>query len=92
MKFAIKLSALPPAVIYATINRPVGGVVDILKELDVGVGVCGLVHKVLEWLGQQCSYFELVEDGSRIVSTDTRDADILIIKVPTGWDVHEVKK
>lgn len=94
MKYAIRLSHLPPVVIYATLKRSAEDVVAALCEeateaKQCGMGICGYVNKVLRWLADDilCESCQLVEDDTRLVFTDTRDADYLITKTDKGFDV-----
>jgi hypothetical protein len=92
MKYAIRLSRLPPAVIYADIELEPEAVVAILAANSNGVGVCGLVHKTLQWLAEDifCDRFELVEDEGKIVFTDPKDAEVLITRTDKGFDVSHL--
>jgi len=87
MKYAIRVSRLPPAVIYATVHRSINEVLTALEVEDTGSPFqtcCNIVH----WLRSDilCDKVQLVEDTS-IVFTDKRDADVLIVKTDKGFEV-----
>jgi hypothetical protein len=90
MKYAIRLSHLPPVVLYVATTEPVDVVVRDLQLCQVG----GLVHRVMNtvaWCKHAGWFCELVEDENTIVFTDTRDADYLITPVNGVWSTHLCK-
>jgi hypothetical protein len=91
MKYAIRVSHLPPCVIYATIEgEPPEVLAWMNEEIHLTNGVFKLVTNILRTLEDDimASSVYMLEDENRVVFTDTRDVDILITRVPTGWEMH----
>lgn len=91
MKYAIRLSHLPPAVLYITAKWEPDVVVKTVNSmLNLEAGVFHFVKNMLDWCEQcQVKRYVLVEDESTVVFTDPRDADYLVIPINGVYDIHK---
>ena len=91
MKYAIRLSHVPPAVLYLTTDSEPA---DVIKEIHdrrkLDPGVFHFVLNLFSWYYSRW-VVELVEDETSIVFTDPKDADYLITPVNGVWSAHRCK-
>jgi hypothetical protein len=92
MRYAIKLSYLPPLVIYVDAKRDASAMLAGLCEYAAGAGIFELAIRVHNWLATDilCDNVRIVENEANIVFTDTTDVDVLIIKTDKGFEVSHL--
>jgi hypothetical protein len=93
MKYAIRVSHLPPCVIYADIQRTSTEVLAwVCVELSKSPGPFKLASEIYTGLTMDmlASNVRMVEDERAVVFTNTDDVDVLITRSPTGFNVHHI--
>jgi hypothetical protein len=92
MRYAIKLSYLPPLTFYVDAQRTPGDIMATLAQCAKGAGIFEFAIRVYNWLSVDvlCDNVRIVENEANIVFTDTTDVDVLIIKTDKGFDVNHL--
>jgi len=85
MKYAIRLSYLPPCILYLDVDLAPDAVVAELCYWSKGVGPFQFVHNIVAYFMGVSDGIRLVEDGKSAASTDPKDSDYLMLKTDHGW-------